>query len=53
MGLGSSLPRDRGSSIVHEAWRQGILDAPIFTSYMKKCPGSGTCENGGLITFGL
>ncbi|KAI6231923.1 hypothetical protein M3Y95_00432700 [Aphelenchoides besseyi] len=52
LGLGSSLPRDRGSSIVHEAWRQGILDAPIFTSYMKKCPGSGTCENGGLITFG-
>ncbi|KAI6240585.1 Eukaryotic aspartyl protease [Aphelenchoides fujianensis] len=52
LGLGSSLPDDGGSSVMHEAYRQGILDNPIFTTYMKKCGGSGSCEDGGVITIG-
>ncbi|KAI6221283.1 Eukaryotic aspartyl protease [Aphelenchoides fujianensis] len=55
LGLGSSdgLPYDdQPSSVMHEAYRQGILDNPVFTTYMKKCGGSGSCEDGGVITLG-
>ncbi|KAI6204544.1 Eukaryotic aspartyl protease [Aphelenchoides besseyi] len=39
LGLPSKIdPREDGSSVMHEAWRQELLDAPIFTVYMRKCP---------------
>jgi hypothetical protein len=51
LGLPSSVPSSEyGSSIMHEAVRQGLLDEPVFTTYMKKCLGS--CQDGGQITFG-
>ncbi|KAI6192139.1 Eukaryotic aspartyl protease [Aphelenchoides bicaudatus] len=41
---GSPLP------VFQQAVKEGLMDRPIFTSYMRKCDGS--CENGGLITLG-
>ncbi|KAI6237698.1 Peptidase A1 domain-containing protein [Aphelenchoides besseyi] len=43
-----------GSSVMHEAWRQKILNAPIFTIHMRTCPvyEDNKCQDGGLITFG-
>ena len=39
MGLPSIEPqKDAGFSVMHEAMRQGILDQPVFTMYMRKCP---------------
>ncbi|KAI6218665.1 Embryonic pepsinogen-like protein [Aphelenchoides fujianensis] len=55
LGLGSSdgLPYDdHPSSVMHEAYHQGLLDAPVFTTYMKKCGGSGSCADAGVITLG-
>ncbi|KAI6240586.1 Peptidase A1 domain-containing protein [Aphelenchoides fujianensis] len=51
LGLGSTVnPLEFGSSIVHEAYRQGVLDAPLFSVWMQKCEEE--CEDGGVIQFG-
>ncbi|KAI6217712.1 Eukaryotic aspartyl protease [Aphelenchoides besseyi] len=53
LGLGNAIdPGERGSSILHEAWRHRIIDAPVFTIYLQKCPESEDCENHGMITIG-
>jgi hypothetical protein len=41
---------ETGTSILHAAIDEGLLDKPIFTTYMKSCPGN--CSDGGIITFG-
>ncbi|KAI6204934.1 hypothetical protein M3Y94_00734600 [Aphelenchoides besseyi] len=51
LGLGS-IPSEDGTSVIHEAWRQKVLDEPVFSTFMKKCPGSGNCDDGGLIEIG-
>ncbi|CAD5233643.1 unnamed protein product [Bursaphelenchus xylophilus] len=49
--LGLAFPRDReATNIFEQAVKEGIVDEPVFTVYMKKC--NGDCEDGGLITFG-
>ncbi|KAI6223963.1 Eukaryotic aspartyl protease [Aphelenchoides besseyi] len=55
MGLGSSVKlKDAGISVMHEAWRQKILDAPIFTIHMRDCSHfvDDECHDAGMITFG-
>ncbi|KAI6220739.1 Peptidase A1 domain-containing protein [Aphelenchoides besseyi] len=53
LGLPSSVdPQERGNSVMHEAWRQKLLDYPIFTVYMRRCPDSEDCKDAGKITFG-
>ncbi|KAI6222622.1 Aspartic protease 6 [Aphelenchoides besseyi] len=53
LGLPSSEPlKADGVSIMHEAWRQKILDDPIFTLYLRHCPPSEDCETHGFVTFG-
>ncbi|KAI6212475.1 hypothetical protein M3Y94_00029700 [Aphelenchoides besseyi] len=53
LGLGNAIdPNERGSSIIHEAWRQKAIDAPLFTIYLRKCPKSEDCEKFGTITIG-
>ncbi|KAI6217068.1 Peptidase A1 domain-containing protein [Aphelenchoides besseyi] len=53
LGLPSSFDSaNHGSSVMHEAWKQKLLDAPIFTVYMRKCPQADDCQPTGLITFG-
>ncbi|KAI6224326.1 hypothetical protein M3Y99_01409400 [Aphelenchoides fujianensis] len=42
----------RGTSVFHQAVKDGLMDKPIFTAYLRKCGGSGTCSQGGTITFG-
>ncbi|KAI6173117.1 Lysosomal aspartic protease-like protein [Aphelenchoides besseyi] len=51
LGLGS-IPSEEGTSVIHEAWRQNVLDEPVFSTFMKKCPGSGNCDDGGVIEIG-
>jgi len=41
---------EAGTSVLHAAIDEGLLDKPIFTTYMKSCPGN--CSDGGIITFG-
>ncbi|KAI6212628.1 Aspartic protease [Aphelenchoides besseyi] len=55
IGLPSLVdPKKHGSSVMHEAWRQKILNAPIFTVYMRDCVRivDDDCQDAGLITFG-
>ncbi|KAI6212455.1 hypothetical protein M3Y94_00026100 [Aphelenchoides besseyi] len=53
LGLGNAINESElGSSIIHEAWRHKIIDAPIFTIYLRKCPDSEECEKHGTITIG-
>ncbi|KAI6173988.1 Peptidase A1 domain-containing protein [Aphelenchoides besseyi] len=47
-----SIPSEEGTSVIHEAWRQNVLDEPVFSTFMKKCTGSGNCDDGGLIEIG-
>jgi hypothetical protein len=37
LGLSFKSPGERGTSIFQEAVRQGLLDKPIFTTYLTKC----------------
>lgn len=48
--LGLSL-QQHGSSppVFQQAVKEGLMDHPIFTVYMRKCDGS--CADGGLITL--
>ncbi|CAD5221011.1 unnamed protein product [Bursaphelenchus okinawaensis] len=39
------------TSIFHEAVEEGLMDNPIFTTYLTKCAQQ-QCDNGGIITFG-
>jgi hypothetical protein len=49
--LGLSLPHPGSPLPVFiQAVREGLMDAPVFTTYMRKCDGS--CRDGGLITLG-
>uniref|UniRef100_A0A1I7SHZ5 Peptidase A1 domain-containing protein n=2 Tax=Bursaphelenchus xylophilus TaxID=6326 RepID=A0A1I7SHZ5_BURXY len=50
--LGLSFPKEgqEHMNIFAQAAKEGILDAPMFTVYMKKC--GGTCADAGKITFG-
>ncbi|CAD5234009.1 unnamed protein product [Bursaphelenchus xylophilus] len=50
LGLAFPVRGAEDTSIFLQAMKEGILDKPIFTTYMKKCNGS--CDDGGLITFG-
>ncbi|KAI6216998.1 Eukaryotic aspartyl protease [Aphelenchoides besseyi] len=53
LGLGNAIrPNERGSAILHEAWRQKLIDEPMFTLYLRKCPYSEDCEKFGTITIG-
>ncbi|KAI6223860.1 Aspartic protease 6 [Aphelenchoides besseyi] len=53
LGLGNAIrAHERGSSIIHEAWRQKLIDAPVFTMYLRKCPNYEDCEKYGTITIG-
>ncbi|KAI6209824.1 Peptidase A1 domain-containing protein [Aphelenchoides besseyi] len=38
-----------GTSVLHQALDEGLMDKPYFTTHMKSC--SGNCTDGGLITF--
>ncbi|CAD5221013.1 unnamed protein product [Bursaphelenchus okinawaensis] len=50
--LGLPLSDNQGeTSIFHEAVKEGLMDNPIFTTYLSKCAQS-QCDNGGVITFG-
>ncbi|KAI6231927.1 Peptidase A1 domain-containing protein [Aphelenchoides besseyi] len=42
----------RGNSIFHQAVRDGLMDKPIFTAYLRKCSQGSSCSRGGQITFG-
>ncbi|KAI6218587.1 Aspartic protease 6 [Aphelenchoides besseyi] len=53
LGLGHAYdPGERGGSILHQAWRHKLIDAPVFTIYLQKCPESEDCEKRGMITIG-
>ncbi|KAI6204377.1 Peptidase A1 domain-containing protein [Aphelenchoides besseyi] len=51
LGLSFPRPGELGTSIFQQAVKDGLMDNPIFTTYLSKC-GSDQCKNGGLITFG-
>ncbi|KAI6179915.1 Eukaryotic aspartyl protease [Aphelenchoides besseyi] len=51
LGLSFSRPGELGTSIFQQAVKDGLMDNPIFTTYLSKC-GNDQCKNGGLITFG-
>ncbi|KAI6190240.1 Eukaryotic aspartyl protease [Aphelenchoides bicaudatus] len=51
LGLSFKSPGEKGTSIFQEAVAQGLLDKPIFTTYLTKCHQK-NCKQGGLITFG-
>ncbi|KAI6216965.1 Eukaryotic aspartyl protease [Aphelenchoides fujianensis] len=51
LGLSFPRPGEMGTSIFLQAVSEGLMDNPIFTTYLSKC-GSEHCSNGGLITFG-
>uniref|UniRef100_A0A1I7RJM7 Peptidase A1 domain-containing protein n=1 Tax=Bursaphelenchus xylophilus TaxID=6326 RepID=A0A1I7RJM7_BURXY len=50
LGLSFPDPGEKGTNIFDEAVKEGLMDKPIFTVYLKKC--GGICEDGGVITFG-
>uniref|UniRef100_A0A1I7SHT2 Peptidase A1 domain-containing protein n=1 Tax=Bursaphelenchus xylophilus TaxID=6326 RepID=A0A1I7SHT2_BURXY len=50
LGLSFPKPNDPATNIFDEAVKEGIMDKPIFTAYLKKCDGD--CDDGGVITFG-
>ncbi|CAD5233644.1 unnamed protein product [Bursaphelenchus xylophilus] len=50
LGLSFPDPGKKGTNIFDEAVKEGLMDKPIFTVYLKKC--GGNCEDGGDITFG-
>ncbi|CAD5231111.1 unnamed protein product [Bursaphelenchus okinawaensis] len=50
LGLSFPAPGEKGTNIFDAAVKEGLMDKPIFTVYMKKCDGQ--CEDGGVITFG-
>ncbi|KAI6192275.1 Aspartic protease 7 [Aphelenchoides bicaudatus] len=53
MGLAYVQQKGQGSSIFDEAVKQGIMDNPVFTVFLRKCAnGNGECSNAGQITFG-
>jgi hypothetical protein len=51
LGLSFKSVNEKGTSIFGEMVRQGLLDKPIFTTFLTKC-NQKECPNGGLITFG-
>jgi len=53
MGLAYVQQKGQGSSIFDEAVKQGLMDKPLFTVYLKKCGGDAKeCSDAGQITFG-
>ncbi|KAI6204489.1 hypothetical protein M3Y94_00680000 [Aphelenchoides besseyi] len=53
MGLAYVQSQGQGSSIFDEAVKQGIMDHPMFTVFLRRCPGGKKeCSNAGEITFG-
>jgi len=53
LGLAYVQQTGQGSSIFQEAVDEGIMDAPVFTVFFKKCPyNQKDCSNAGQITFG-
>ncbi|KAI6204220.1 Eukaryotic aspartyl protease [Aphelenchoides besseyi] len=53
LGLSSRIdPQKRTSSVMHKAWSQKLLNQPIFTVFMRKCPDYEDCQDSGKITFG-
>ncbi|KAI6192124.1 hypothetical protein M3Y97_00302600 [Aphelenchoides bicaudatus] len=42
----------RGHSVFHLAVKDGLMDAPLFTAFFRKCPSGGNCAQGGRISFG-
>lgn len=54
MGLTYSLQTDIGSSIFGEAVREQILDHPVFSIYLRKCPGhKKECSEAGQLSLGM
>jgi hypothetical protein len=51
LGLSFKRADEIGTSIFQEAVKEGLMDKPIFTTFLSKC-NSAHCTNGGLITFG-
>lgn len=53
VGLGIPVANSPATSIFDAAYREGLLDKPIFTLFFKKCPkDQRECSNGGVITLG-
>lgn len=51
LGLSFKRKDEVGTSIFQQAVEEGLMDQPIFTTYLSKCQ-TAHCSNGGLITFG-
>lgn len=52
MGLPARAVDKQASSVFHELVRQGLLDAPIFTTYLSKCSEEEECWEGGQLSLG-
>ncbi|KAI6226404.1 Aspartic protease 7 [Aphelenchoides fujianensis] len=53
LGLGLPSPYERGTLVFEQAYKEGLLDRPIFTLFFKKCERFQTaCADGGVITLG-
>lgn len=51
LGLAPEQPHQNGTSVFHQAVREGLMDLPIFTTSMKHCQKE-DCEDGGQIVLG-
>lgn len=51
MGLPSRHDDPDETSIFHAAVAEGLMDNPVFTTYLTKCA-EAECADGGVITFG-
>ncbi|KAI6175104.1 Peptidase A1 domain-containing protein [Aphelenchoides fujianensis] len=53
LGLGLSTRFDKRKPIVEQAFKEGLLDRPLFSLFFKKCPKwELQCEDGGMVTLG-
>ncbi|CAD5229867.1 unnamed protein product [Bursaphelenchus okinawaensis] len=51
LGLAYPLRGQEENSVFYQAFKEGLMDSPVFTTYMKKCNAQ-VCNDGGVITFG-
>ncbi|KAI6219576.1 Peptidase A1 domain-containing protein [Aphelenchoides fujianensis] len=53
LGLGLSTRFDKRKPVVEQAFKEGLLDRPLFSLFFKKCPQwELECEDGGMVTLG-
>jgi hypothetical protein len=53
LGLTYSTPNDIGSAIFEEAIKQRVLDHPVFSIYLRKCPqNKKECSDAGYLSLG-